>query len=220
MDYKIDLPSSIKADGDTGTIIGLASTFGNVDHVGDIIAPGAFTAALDLIGRGERTVAMLDHHNQNSPIGRWDSLKQTERGLEVSGRLSMGVQRSRELFELAKDGALGGMSIGFRSKADEYDQATGIRTLKQIDLFEVSLVAMPMNPMAKIEIVKMSGGIETIRDFEQALVSQLGFSRNAAKSIAAGGYRSDARDGPDNSAELADLLDAATALKTLVLGIH
>ena len=211
MHNRLELAAEVKAvDGQEGVISGLASTFGNIDLHGDIIAPGAFQDSL-----GQRKgVAMLDHHDMRAPIGRWTRMYETERGLEVEGQLTLEVQRARELYALAKDGALGGMSIGFRVMDDEVDRASGVRTIKQVDLMEISLVAMPANPQAVIERVKDVNDITSKRDFERALVEVLGFSRNAAKGIAARGYVDDARDEPSDTV-LTDLREAVDALKAL-----
>ena len=210
---RLQFECEIKADGGQGVIRGLASTFGGIDSYGDRIERGAFAGSVALIKSGKRKLAMLDHHNMSAPVGVWTSIRETERGLEVEGKLTLEVQRARELYALAKDGALGGMSIGFRSIRDEYDSAEKIRILKEIDLFEVSLVAMPANAEAVIESVRSADDIRTIRDFERALVSQLGFSRNAAKSIAADGFKGDARDEPP--ADLDNLRDAVAGLMAL-----
>ena len=79
---------------------------------------------------------------------------------------------------------------------------------------ETSLVAMPANPQAVIERVKDVNDITSKRDFERALVEVLGFSRNAAKGIAARGYVDDARDEPSDTV-LTDLREAVDALKAL-----
>ena len=218
MAYRVDLPAEIKMGAEEGVIIGLASTFGNVDLDGDVIERGAFTKSLGRITSGERTMAMLDHHRMDRPIGKWTDYRETERGLEVTGKLTMGVERARELYALAKDGALGGMSIGFRTVKDRYDRDKGARVIEEVDLLEVSLVSIPANPSAKIEAVKMFDRIETRVEFERALRDSLGFTANMAKSIAANGWKGgEARNEPsDVSAE--ELRKAVEVLKELAAG--
>jgi HK97 family phage prohead protease len=216
MAFRIDLPAEIKlaVDVGEGVITGLASAFGNVDLHGDTIAPGAFTKALQKVNSGERKVAMLDHHRMDAPVGKWTQFRETDRGLEIQGRLTMGVNRARELYELAKDGALGGLSIGFRTVKDRMDQDRKTRIIEEVDLFEVSLVSIPANPMAKIEAVKLAPEIETRRDFERALREHFGFTANQAKSIASGGWRGEARDEPSDC-DLSELRKAVEGLKAL-----
>lgn len=216
---RLDMPAEIKADGQTvGEIRGLASTFGNTDSYGDVIEPGAFAKSLARrkADTNASPIAMLDHHRMDSPIGKWTHIEETERGLEVVGKLTMDVQRAKELYALAKDGALGGLSIGFRTVADRIDRQRQVRIIEEIDLLEVSLVSIPANEQAKIEHVRLAPEIATKREFERALVEQLGFSRNAAKSIAARGFMDDdLRDGALSEDDLTDLRDAAAGFKAL-----
>lgn len=212
---RLTIPAEFKMDdGAEGLITGLGSTFGNVDLHGDVIEEGAFAESIDAFMSGGRHIAMLDHHRMDSPIGKWVSIRETDRGLEMQGRLTLEVQRAKELRALARDGALGGLSIGFRTLADRYDRERQVRIIEKVELLETSLVSMPANPKARIESVKLAPEIETVRDFERALVEQLGFSRNAAKSIAAGGFKGDVRDAPPETTP-DNLRDAVAGLKAL-----
>ncbi len=66
----------------------------------------------------------------------------------VTGRLVPGVPRSDALKRLIENGALDGLSIGFRTlKASRRD---GDRLLYEIDLYEVSIVTFPMMEEARI----------------------------------------------------------------------
>jgi HK97 family phage prohead protease len=94
-----------------GVFEGYASTFGNIDNGMDIVARGAFQKSL-----GKRKVRMLWQHDPNQPIGVWDIIEETERGLYVKGRISKDVQRGREAMALMRMDALDGISIGFVTK--------------------------------------------------------------------------------------------------------
>jgi len=172
----------------TGVFTGLASMFGNKDLHGDVIQKGAFTKSLARMKSEGRRPAMLDHHRMDAPVGVWDTITETEKGLEAQGTLTMAVTRAAELHALAKAGALTGLSIGFRTIDEEFKNGT--RIIKEIDLWEISLVTMPANEEARIQDVKHALNIQDKREFEQALRSQLGFSANAAKSIASSGWKS------------------------------
>lgn len=184
----------------TGVFTGLASMFGNTDLHGDVIAKGAFTKSLAKLRTEGRRPAMLDHHKMDAPVGVWDSIVETEKGLEAQGTLTMGVTRAAELHALAKAGALTGLSIGFRTVDEEFK--SGTRIIKEIDLWEISLVTMPANEEARIQDVKHAVNIKDKRELEHALRSELGFSANAAKSIASNGWKS--ADSRDVTAELLD----------------
>jgi HK97 family phage prohead protease len=71
------------------------------------------------------------------------------RGLRVIGRLSAAAA-GREAAALLKDGAVGGLSFGYRVRAKRNGAA---RELTDLDLVEVSLVTFPMQPGARVHAV-------------------------------------------------------------------
>ena len=142
-----------KAIRDDGSFEGYASVFGNVDAARDIVAPGAFAASL----RSGRRVKMLWQHDPGAPIGRWTSLAEDSRGLYARGQLLREIARGNEVYALMKAEAVDGLSIGFRTLDDAVDPATGVRTLKAIDLFEISVVTFPANDLAMVGTVHSLG---------------------------------------------------------------
>ena len=121
---------------------GYASLFGVADGAGDLMAPGAFTKSLRT--RGLSRIRMLYQHFAHEPIGVWEEIREDARGLYVRGRLTTDIERGRDVLALLKDGALDGLSIGFKTKAARRDPATGARTLIEIELWEVSVVTFPL----------------------------------------------------------------------------
>lgn len=204
MEYK-HFPLEWKAD-EAGTIEGYGSIFENVDNGGDIVARGAFSASL----QSGRKVKMLMQHDPDRVVGIWDDLTEDERGLRVKGRLLTNIARGAEAHELAKSGAIDGLSIGYRT-VKSMDR-NGKRVILQADLWEVSLVTFPMNELAKIDAVK---AVEmTERDLERKLTQDAGFSRSVARALMGGGYNAvkamqDAGDGAD---EVAALLKARLSI--------
>jgi HK97 family phage prohead protease len=53
-----------------------------------------------------------------------------------------------------REGAIDGLSIGFRVKTARKAATGGVRRLIEVDLWEVSLVTFPMLPQARITSVK------------------------------------------------------------------
>jgi HK97 family phage prohead protease len=141
----------LRVDG-CGEFEGYASLFGVADLAGDVVEPGAFRESL--ARRGARGVSLLWQHDPAMPIGRWLSLIEDSRGLKVRGRLSLEVVRARELRALMRDGAVDGLSIGFRTGRARANPATGRRHLLSVDLWEVSLVTFPMLPGARVTAAK------------------------------------------------------------------
>jgi HK97 family phage prohead protease len=148
---RLPLSPAVSAD---GAIEGYASLFGVVDLGGDRVERGAF--AQSLARRGPRGVRFLFQHDPAEPIGAWASLVEDARGLRVAGRLNMAVARAREVHALLRQGALDGLSIGFRAVRSARDAASGARRLLQIDLWEISVVTFPMLPDARVAAVKRS----------------------------------------------------------------
>jgi HK97 family phage prohead protease len=131
---------------ETGAISGIAWPFGSADRVGDMIEKGAFGAS--------ETLPMLFEHDRKQPIGVWHSVSETTKGLEVHGQLLIdGVQRAREVHALVKAGGLTGLSIGFQTTKSAPRVPRG-RTIKSLALHEISLVAVPCHPGARVNSVK------------------------------------------------------------------
>lgn len=131
-----------------GLFSGHAAIFGVEDLAHDVVEPGAFAASLSR--RGASGVRMLWHHDPAEPIGRWLDIREDARGLFVRGRLSTAVNRGREALALLHDGALDGLSIGFRTVKGRRDRRDGLRRLVEVDLWEISLVTFPMQPGARV----------------------------------------------------------------------
>jgi uncharacterized protein len=170
------------------TFTGYGSIFGNKDLGNDVVMQGAF--AKSLISKGAMGVKMLYQHNANDPIGVYDSIEEDKKGLKVKGRLAMGTQRGREVYELMKMGALSGLSIGYRvdSKGYAYEENGKKRILKEVDLMEISAVTFPMNTRATIQSVKATD--RTVREWEELLRDVGGLSRSQSKMTAQAVIRS------------------------------
>lgn len=207
--YKLrDFHLSVKASAD-GSFSGYGSVFGVVDTYAEVVAPGAFNASLE--ARAGRPVPILWQHQQDSPIGVYTEIREDERGLYVEGSLLVGeVAKAREAYALLKVGAVSGLSIGYFVRQSSYDEKTGVRTLTQLDLEEVSIVTMPANDEARIETIKSKlarGGIPTIRELETVL-RDAGFSKSQAAAIATRGFtglRDADQANPDLSAIIAQV---------------
>jgi uncharacterized protein len=198
----------VKLAGETGHIAGYASTFGGEPDVyGDVIAKGAFSKSLARHKAEGTAPVMLWTHDQADVIGRWDSMTEDGTGLKVEGHLDMNVAKAREALSLLKGGAVSGLSIGFRTApgGSKHD-GKGIRTLTDVDLVEVSLVAIPANRRARVTDVK---SVSSMRDFERFLHDN-GFSKSVAARLAKGGWQSMGDATEDEQIQsLADMLNAA-----------
>lgn len=138
-----------------GRFEGYASVFGRPDLSRDVVMPGAF--ATTLAARKPSDIRMLFQHDPAEPIGLWLDLHEDQYGLYCKGQLNFDVQRSRELYALLKQGAINGLSIGFKTLRAQRDAALRGRRLMAIDLWEISLVSFPLLPDARVNAVK--GGV-------------------------------------------------------------
>lgn len=199
----------------TGTFSGYGAVFGNVDAYGDVIAKGAFKGSLREWRAQKKLPPMLSQHGgwmmgdmDAIPIGIWEEMSEDEHGLQVKGRIiNLDTERGKTIYGAMKEGALDGMSIGYRAK--KFTLGTKPeeprRKLEEIDLVEVSVVTFPANGKARVASVKSARDIETIRDFEAFLRDVGGFSHAQAKAIACDGFKA-AEPRDEDVAGLADLI--------------
>ena len=173
---------------DDGTFEGYASVFNNKDLGNDVIKQGAFSESIK--GKKPKQIKLLYQHKTDEPIGVIDSLVEDTRGLKIKGRLAMGTQKGKEVFELMKMGALDSMSIGYRLSPDDYKYSDKLkkRTITNLDLMEISMVTFPMNPKAKITKVKLAE--MNVREIEHYLRDVGLMSSSVAKQSANVLYKS------------------------------
>ena len=122
---------------------GYAAVFDRLDKGGDVVRKGAFLRALERAGE----VPLLWQHRPGAVIGRIEHLSEDKRGLRVIAELA-DARASR----LLGSGQVDGLSFGYRVR--EAKSAGGVRELVVLDLVEVSLVANPMQPKARVHAVE------------------------------------------------------------------
>lgn len=135
------------AAAEDGSISGIGWRFDQPDRVGDMIERGAF--------KGTRLpLPLLFGHDHNDPVGIWESADEAADGLRLKGRLLVEeVARAREVRALVASGAVRGLSIGFVTRKAT-TRPDGGRTIKSLELLEVSLVTLPMHPGARVTSAK------------------------------------------------------------------
>jgi HK97 family phage prohead protease len=113
------------------------------DRGGDVVRKGAFAKALERAGK----VPLLWQHKAGAVIGRIEHLSEDARGLRVIAALNDG--RAARLLGSRK---VDGLSFGYRVR--EAKSTGNLRELVELDLVEVSLVANPMQPKARVHAVE------------------------------------------------------------------
>lgn len=139
----------IKAIGDDWRVDGYASTFGNVDLGMDIVQAGSFDRTLSR----PRPRTFLKTHDMRLVLGLPQSMKPDKRGLFGQFKISK-TTLGEEARQLALDGALNYLSIGYDAVDYEFVENGKYRLLKDIELYEVSMVPLPMNEQAEVTNVK------------------------------------------------------------------
>lgn len=196
---------------DSGSFEGYASKFGEQDQGGDVIERGAFSSSL--LERPAPQVKMLWQHEPSEPIGRWTEIKEDTQGLHVKGQLLLDLPKAQECLSMMKAGILDGLSIGYQTvKAATSTQ--GVRLLKEVRLWEISLVVFPMLESAKITGVKDW----TPRLTEQTL-RDAGMPNALAKRVVAGGWKAAAPE-EQRDADLGNSLKRLNRLTHLMKGTN
>ncbi len=188
----LNVPLKIKSVSDSGEFEGYASVFDVVDSYGDVVVKGAFKNTLDAWKKREDLPPVLWQHQMSEPIGPFIEMREDEHGLFVRGKLLIDDDPlARRALAHMKAGSVKGMSIGYIVVDAEYHKQDDLYYLKEIDLWEASIVTFPANTEAKITEVKQSlrkGEIPSPSTIEKALRDVMGFSQKQAKAFMAKGY--------------------------------
>lgn len=161
--FKVD---SLSGD---GLMRGYASTFGNVDLGGDIVDKGAFKKSIKETGGNW---PILADHNPTDHIGWNLRAEEDEKGLWTESQIDLNVQKGREKYSLAKKalelGVNMGLSIGYMTiKAEPDRDNTTIRRLKELKMWEHSIVTFPMNTLAGITSLKSGAHLSDLKRIEE-----------------------------------------------------
>jgi HK97 family phage prohead protease len=205
MNDELDFALDLKSIDDDGHIEGLAVGYGNLDHGGDVVLPGAISRSV----AGRKSLPMLLYHDQKRPVGVWREFKEVGEGLLVKGHFDP-TQDGKDARLRAKSGSLGGLSMGFKTLKHRYEGKA--RHIIEAALHEISLVTIPMNDRTRVLGVKDilgAGDLPTLPQFEDFL-REAGFSKSQAAAIAGKGLAQLLRGEPGNTTDA----DFWSALRT------
>ncbi len=174
--FSVDVPFAKAAQKGDGTLelVGYASTW-ILDRDREIVAPGAFDASLpDYLGKNP---ILLWQHNPDWPIGTVKSAEIDDTGLRVVAEVPKPEDGAAgwewTAYGKIKAGVVRTFSIGgFMS----YDVSGKLLIIKEVELFEISVVSIPANPDSIFEAAqKALRGEPTVRlsDKAQAQMAQL-----------------------------------------------
>ncbi len=148
-----------------GEFIGYASVFGNKDSYGDVVIKGAFANTLAEWERKGVPIPLLWGHNTADPdfnLGEIIEATEDDRGLKVHGKLDMESPKSAQTYRLLKSGRVNQMSFAYHVVDGAYIQPEGddktwrdaYYELRELDLYEVSIVPIGANQETEILAVK------------------------------------------------------------------
>lgn len=136
-------------NGESRTISGYAAVFNNKDKAGDILLKGCFAKSIN--DRGPESTAndkiiMLWQHDMHEPIGRISVLQEDEKGLYFEAVID-DVERGNQAIKQLESGTLNQFSIGYSYVWEkcEYDQERDAFIVKEVVLYEISVVSIGCN---------------------------------------------------------------------------
>lgn len=132
-----------------GALQGYGAYFSNIDHGGDVILPGAFGKTLkENLASGK--IKLVDGHDTfgtDGIIGVVTEAIEDSKGLRITAKFSS-TTRAQNVRTKVKEGVLDALSIGYTSTKDR--QLADYRELQEVKLYEISVVAWPMNDKTRI----------------------------------------------------------------------
>jgi HK97 family phage prohead protease len=151
-----------ESDDKSITITGYANTT-TKDRQGDVIVAEAWTKG-GLTNYSKNPI-VLAYHKHDRPIGFSKSLAVDAGGLKVVAEISA---TAKDVYQLIKEGILKAFSVGFRVKDADYDSATDIFVIKDVELYEVSVVSVPANQDSLFEVSKCFNNPAEYAEFKKS----------------------------------------------------
>jgi len=166
---------AIRAEGDKPKLSGYAAVFNKLsEDLGwfrEKIAPGAFSRSL----RENADVRALFNHDANQVLGRSKSstlsMAEDSEGLKVD-ILPPDTVAGRDTVTLVERGDVSQMSFGFITRKDEWDYENMIRTLIDVDLFDVSVVTFPAYPDTSVAKRSVELYRKQVSEWERAAIER------------------------------------------------
>lgn len=141
-------------DGDSGTFTFFACRYGNIDRQGDVIEPGAVKNTDEFLMDG---VILLGHIMTDLPVASAIAAASDSKGLKITARWysTQAAQECRSVVQVRmRLGKNVSCSIGYLVPADggHFEKRNGqnVRVLSSINIYAVSLVNIPANPVATV----------------------------------------------------------------------
>ena len=144
------------------TIKGYANTVSK-DRAGDVIVKEAWEkGAMDDYLKNPIVLAF---HDYSRPVGTTVSHSVTDKGLEIVAEIS---KAAGEVYNLIKDGVLKTFSVGFSIKDADYDREEDTFFIKDLSLYEISVVSVPANQNSTFSLAKAFDSEEAYKAYKES----------------------------------------------------
>jgi len=152
----------LKEDSAEGPVFisGYASTV-DIDRANDVVPAHVWAKGIE---NYLKNPVILAQHDHSKPIGRMEEHRIDEKGLWIKARISPAAEH---YFGLIKDGVVTAFSIGFRVLDAAYDHITDVFVVKELELTEISAVAVPCNPNTLFSLSKAFDSEQAYNDFKK-----------------------------------------------------
>jgi len=147
---------------DTLTIRGYANTVSK-DRSGDVIVKEAWTRG----GMDDylKNPIILAFHDYSRPVGTTVDYNVTDKGLEIVAEISTAAG---EVYNLIKDGVLKTFSVGFSIKDADYEKEDDTFYIKDLSLYEISVVSVPANQDSTFSLAKSFDNVDEYNSFKKS----------------------------------------------------
>jgi len=147
---------------DVLTIKGYANTVSK-DRTGDVIVKEAWEKG----GMDDylKNPIILAFHDYSRPVGTTVDYNVTDKGLEIVAEIS---KAAGEVYNLIKDGVLKTFSVGFSIKDADYDKEADTFFIKNLDLYEISVVSVPANQDSTFSLAKSFENVDEYNSFKKS----------------------------------------------------
>jgi uncharacterized protein len=184
MDTKhLTLIGAVKAAGDGATFEGWASTSA-LDRQGDVIEPAAFARSLPaFLANGPIYWQHAEAYDPLAkPIGKAVGARIADNGLYLTAQWAKTTE-AEEVRQLVLDGIVSRLSVGFTPRQMHRDSALGHNVITDLDLLEVSVVAIPANDEARITVAKALDWLDHVAGDDPPVVANAARRRRVITSL-------------------------------------
>lgn len=152
-------------DGKNGSISGYFATFDHDhgDSYGDVIRKGSFLGTIACRKQTGHPFPLCFNHDFSCIIGRVTDIGEDDKGAYFTAEF-FPTEKAQEVRSIVKSGVLWQFSFGYsvldQGKVKAGDGTT-VNELRELELYEISIVVVPANPRATLTDIKTDDGKES-----------------------------------------------------------